>query len=827
MQNQSSKKKYKPLPKKFRIREAINVLCVCLGFFLLISFLTFNKSDPSWSNTSFLYNVENSTGVLGAFLSDFILYLFGAFGYLIPVCLILLPFLNGVNYEVGYTQVFGLILSVLSICGMFSLMFTNQVIWLPFYYGGVIGEFVSMNMQYLFNFIGAQIVLLGIGLAGVVLFSGLSVSYIYGLGKDFSQRLYQVILKLIHILKSRFAPKNILNENKRLDSDYENYPNGKIENKSNFKLFTENFIVNKFLKKDDKDISSEDKDTPNKKEDENKVDDNFTNKFENNFDIIENEQDKLSSVKNKNNNFDFFESDTSTDKVDILNKIPTQEYSDNQLKDDDTAFKSKLYDEIDVNQNDMIDSNLLSENEIVETKKSVDKLPSINFLKPIVNNVTNKFSEEEFAFMASLIQEKLKDFGIDVSINSYLTGPVVTRFELDLAPGLKASKITSLSKDLARSLSQTSVRIVEVIPGKSCVGLEVPNPKREIVSLYDVFNSNEFKNSTAKLGIALGKDISGKPIIADIAKMPHLLVAGTTGSGKSVGVNTMLLSLLYRYSYEDVKFILVDPKMLELSVYEGIPHLLTPVVTDMKEAASALKWCVAEMERRYQLMSEFGVRNIAGFNQVIKNKSEKLPYIVIVIDEFADMIMVVGKKVEQLIARIAQKARAAGIHMILATQRPSVDVITGLIKSNIPTRLSFQVSSRIDSRTILDQQGAENLLGNGDLLFLPPGLGAPLRVHGAFVSDEEVNAVTNYLRTVAKPNYIENISISSSLDDNKDVDELYQDALEFVREAQKVSISSIQRKFRIGYNRAASIVDTMEESGVVSPMESNGQRELL
>jgi S-DNA-T family DNA segregation ATPase FtsK/SpoIIIE len=437
---------------------------------------------------------------------------------------------------------------------------------------------------------------------------------------------------------------------------------------------------------------------------------------------------------------------------------------------------------------------------------------------------------------------------------------VITRFELRLAAGVKVSRISSLSKDLARGLSVTSVRIVEVIEGKSVIGLEIPNQEREMVSLRDLLISDEFERAKSKLSIAMGKDISGKPVVADLGKMPHALVAGTTGSGKSVAINTMILSLLYKSKPEDVRLIMIDPKMLELSVYEGIPHLLTPVVTDMKDAQNALRWAVAEMERRYKLMSKVGVRNLAGYNITIKEAEAKgqsirdplfrpetpidledypilttLPSIVIVIDELADMMMVVGKKVEELIARLAQKARAAGIHLILATQRPSVDVLTGLIKANVPTRISFQVSSRIDSRTIIDQGGAETLLGNGDMLFLPSGTSIPLRAHGAFVDDHEVHRVVEFLKKTGPTNYLDEITqerndygdIALAEGEGGETDTLYDEAVAFVTDSRKASISSVQRRFKIGYNRAARIIEEMENAGVVSPAETNGSREVL
>ncbi|MDE0693674.1 MAG: DNA translocase FtsK 4TM domain-containing protein [Gammaproteobacteria bacterium] len=471
------------------------------------------------------------------------------------------------------------------------------------------------------------------------------------------------------------------------------------------------------------------------------------------------------------------------------------------------------------------------------------------------------FSREARDRMSDLLVRKLKDFRVEASVKDVLPGPVVTRFELDLAPGVKVSRITGLAKDLARSLAVTSVRIVEVIPGKSLIGIEVPNADREMVRLRDVLDSPKFTGAAAPLTLALGKDIAGEPMMADIARMPHLLVAGTTGSGKSVGINAMLVSMLYKCRPEDLRLILVDPKMLELAVYEGIPHLLTPVVTDMKDAAAALNWCVGEMERRYRLMAGLGVRNLAGFNgRIIEARQagetvpdptlpaedaanapelEPLPLIVVVIDEFADMMMIVGKKVDQLIARIAQKARAAGIHLILATQRPSVDVITGLIKANIPARIGFQVSSKIDSRTILDQGGAEQLLGYGDMLFLPPGTSVPTRVHGAFVSDDEVHRVVADWKRRGRPEYLDDVLaggvpdfdgggvVAAVPDDVENSDALYDEAVAFVLESRRASISSVQRKFRIGYNRSARLIEAMEQAGVVSAMNSNGGREVL
>ncbi len=486
-------------------------------------------------------------------------------------------------------------------------------------------------------------------------------------------------------------------------------------------------------------------------------------------------------------------------------------------------------------------------------------LPALSLLDEPRASVIG-YSAEALEAMSRQVELKLKDFGIEAQVTAVLPGPVITRFELMPAPGVKASRITNLAKDLARSLSTISVRVVEVIPGKSVVGLEIPNERREVVSLSEILKSREYEESESRLTLALGKDIAGKPSVVDLARMPHLLVAGTTGSGKSVALNAMILSLLYKATANDVRLIMIDPKMLELSVYEGIPGLLAPVVTDMKEAANALRWCVGEMERRYKLMAALGVRNIGGYNRKVqdaiedgapiidplfKRKAEgetaqplgTLPYIVVIVDELADMMMTVGKKVEELIARLAQKARAAGIHLILATQRPSVDVITGLIKANIPSRIAFQVSSRVDSRTILDQMGAENLLGHGDMLYLPPGTGLPQRVHGAFVSDQEVHRVVEELRKLGAPEYIDAIVNAPSDDiggagfDEEDSggeqDELYDQAVKIVTETRRASISGVQRRLKIGYNRAARIMEDMERAGVVGELQSNGMREVL
>ena len=494
-----------------------------------------------------------------------------------------------------------------------------------------------------------------------------------------------------------------------------------------------------------------------------------------------------------------------------------------------------------------------------------DSLPPLDVLDDPHDQLPG-YSEDALKALSKQVELKLADFGVQVDVVAVHPGPIITRFELQPAPGVKSAQIMNLAKDLARGLSIVSVRVVEVIPGKSTIGLEIPNTNRQMVFLSEILRSEVYDKSTSPLTLSLGKSISGRPIVANLAKMPHLLVAGTTGSGKSVALNAMILSLLYKAGPDQVRLVMIDPKMLELSIYAGIPHLLAPVVTDMKEAANALRWCVAEMERRYRLMSAEGVRNLAGFNKKVREAKEAgtplkdplfrpdemnpeeeppdlehLPYIVVIVDELADMMMILGKKIDELIARLAQKARASGIHLILATQRPSVDVITGLIKANIPTRIAFQVSSRVDSRTILDQMGAEQLLGHGDMLYMPPGTSIPERVHGAFVDDHEVHAVVDYLKSLGEPDYVDEILEETQMTTDgmtinasgipketpSDVDELYDQAVAWVTQSRKASISSVQRHLRVGYNRAARIIEEMEESGVVSRPEHNGMREVL
>ena len=572
--------------------------------------------------------------------------------------------------------------------------------------------------------------------------------------------------------------------------------------------------------------------------------------FENVFSVLE----KLFSafLKGLKNIIKNISNHTDKKNINITNKnLPKTPIK----KSLETKSVPKTQSVINLKSDKSSEENKLSDTNKIEDDTPITKMPSTELLDRALDD-GESLSKEDLESLSELLEIKLDEFGIEAEVVSVLPGPVVTRFEIQPAPGTKANKITNIAQDIARSLAVSSVRVVEVIEGKSVVGIEIPNTNRKMVRLKEILASSAFENSKSHLSLALGKDIAGKAVVVNLEKMPHLLVAGTTGSGKSVGINAMLLSLLFKSDPEDVRLILIDPKMLELSVYDGIPHLLTPVITDMSDAANGLRWCVAEMDRRYKLMSAMGVRNLASFNSAIKEASDKgesiqnplkeneeefleeLPSIVVVVDEFADMMMLVGKKVEHLIARIAQKARAAGIHLILATQRPSVDVITGLIKANIPTRISFQVSTKIDSRTVLDQGGAEQLLGYGDMLYLPAGQGVPARVHGAFVGDDEVHRVVDDWKKRGKPDYVDEITSdlqdtgpipgwSNASGSGEEDDELYDEAVNFVIESRRASISAVQRKLRIGYNRAARLIESMEAAGLVSEMSSNGSREVL
>ena len=751
--------------KPIRGLREIGILSFFTGaLFLLLALFTFNTGDAAWTHSSELTTITNCCGVLGAWIADVMLSLFGLSAYLFPLIItwhgylvFAEPRFNEEKLSLSLRSLGSLAL-IVSSAALSYLYIYRVAVQLPGTTGGYLGQEIGDKTLVLFGNSGATLFLIMLFLSGLTLTTNLSwLSLIDAIGR-YCVLFYQ-------------------------------------------------FIAYGF-------------------------------------------------------NYSGHRRSTVTVQIDdeIYQPTAIQKQPNNPKKDSIKSTPSITLPQVEEN----VESNFKTTTNQAPPKyiASEGVLPSLALLDERDTRVVG-YSETELEEMSRLVEAILADFNVAVTVVGFYPGPVITRFELQPAAGVKVSRISTLSKDLARALSVTSVRIVEIIPGKSVVGLEIPNRAREMVTLRELLVSPNFVNAKSMLTLAMGKDIAGAPMVADLGKMPHALVAGTTGSGKSVAINTMILSLLYKATPEEVRMIMIDPKMLELSVYEGIPHLLTPVVTDMKEASNALRWAVAEMERRYKLMSKMGVRNLAGFNQLIDDAAArgetirdpmyqilnpfedgesfpvltKLPSIVIVIDELADMMMIVGKKVEELIARLAQKARAAGIHLILATQRPSVDVLTGLIKANVPTRISFQVSSRIDSRTILDQGGAETLLGNGDMLFLPSGTSIPIRAHGAFVDDHEVHRVVEFLKQTAPPNYLEDITRDSSESNdgyspsgdssNSESDALYDEAVQFVTETRKASISSVQRRFKVGYNRAATMIEAMEAAGVVSSAESNGSRVVL
>ncbi|PCI61737.1 MAG: cell division protein FtsK [Gammaproteobacteria bacterium] len=803
------------------------------AFYMMLALFSFNKADPGWSQTGYQLPIRNLGGSVGAYIADLLLSLFGVVAYSIPFVIAITGWLlfqkfhrlMQLDYLTLGLKVIGFILLYLGLTSLASMNF-NDIFY--FSAGGILGDVLSSNFLPFFSFVGSTLLFLAFVCSGFVLLTGLSLLKAIDLLGEYTIKIVQFLITLPAIIKDKFSTA-VIEEND--ESSNEKTP---IDFEGGLKKAQANKKTNKKVQ----DVATEQPEI----------------------------EQAFNDIKLPLSDQEFFANKAEpfveiNDLIGERIEINVQE----QVSDDEIAAafanveKITVADDVEptpvlVNNID----NLLSSDESVFDK--YQGMPSIDLLdRP--DKSENPVTQAELDQTSRLVEAKLLDFGVQVKVVAVYPGPVITRFELELAPGVKVSKISNLSKDLARSLSAISVRVVEVIPGKSVIGLELPNKYREIVRLSEVIACDEFKNSSSPLTIVLGADIAGEPVVVDLGKMPHLLVAGTTGSGKSVGVNAMIVSLLYKSTPEDVRLIMIDPKMLELSVYEGIPHLLTEVVTDMKEAANSLRWCVGEMERRYKLMSSLGVRNLKGYNKKVlaaiaageplidplwhpsdnmdqsAPELEKLPSIVVIIDEFADMMVTVGKKVEELIARIAQKARAAGIHLVLATQRPSVDVITGLIKANIPTRMAFQVSSGLNSRTILDQQGAEQLLGQGDMLYLPPGSGVPTRVHGAFVDDHEVHAVVKDWKERGEPNYIEEIrSGESDLDillpgeqaeGDEELDTLYDEAVAFVTSGRRVSISSIQRKFRIGYNRSARIVEDMENQGVVSPPGNNGAREVL
>jgi len=820
-----------------RLLETGLIISTFAAIFILCALISFDPADPSWSQTGEFRNVKNITGTAGAWVADILLLTFGWLAYLVPAAIQLFGYLLfkqphrilQLDYTTLALRIIGLALFVTSATAISSINFDDIY---NFSSGGVVGDVIATAMMPAFNFTGTSILLLCFFFAGLTLLTGVSwVDFVDYLG-DLMVRLYRFITSYIKgwINRERIAANtNNDNADAQFNDDLTEQLEAPVEAKNNAPQKAINKPQTPFA--------------------EPQISDDYS------------PFDELDDILDQEIGFSAID-DEPMDTAAALNALDQSQVVEPEKPVTTVVSPARPMPKAKPAYQPPPTAKEKFE-QLLDQEPPPGPLPSLDLLdRP--DKAKNPISQEELDVVSRLVETKLLDFNVQATVVGVYPGPVVTRFELDLAPGIKVSKITGLSKDLARSLSAISVRVVEVIPGKTYIGIELPNKHREIVRLSEVINAPKFEQNPSPLTMVLGKDIAGQPVCADLGKMPHLLVAGTTGSGKSVGVNVMILSLLYKSGPDDVRMIMIDPKMLELSVYEGIPHLLCEVVTDMKEAANALRWCVGEMERRYKLMSALGVRNLKGYNQKVLEAKEagypildplfkdtdgmkegpdeldKLPSIVVVIDEFADMMMIVGKKVEELIARIAQKARAAGIHLILATQRPSVDVITGLIKANVPSRIGFQVSSKIDSRTVLDQGGAEQLLGHGDMLYLPGGKSVPERVHGAFVSDEEVHRVCDDWRKRGEPNYLDEIldggsdlnapmpgmeSAGGGGDDENDP--LYDEAVAYVTQSRRASISSVQRKLKIGYNRAARLVEAMEMAGVVSEAGHNGQREVL
>ncbi|MBT2341047.1 MULTISPECIES: DNA translocase FtsK [Pseudomonas] len=774
----------------YRLKEGALIAIGALCLFLMMALLTYGKDDPGWSHNSKIDDVQNFGGPAGSYSADILFMVLGYFAYIFPLLLAIKAYqIFRQRHEPwewsGWLfswRLIGLVFLVLSGAALAHIHF-HAPTGLPAGAGGALGESLGDLAKNALNIQGSTLLFIALFLFGLTVFTDLSWFKVM----DVTGKITLDLIELIQGAMNRWWA-------------------ARTERKQ---------LVAQLREVDDRVHEVVAPTVPDKRE-QAKVKER----------LIEREQALSKHM-----------SEREKQVPPVITMAPPK--PPEQSKRVQKEKQAPLF----------VDS-------AVE-----GTLPPISILDPAEKKQLN-YSPESLAAVGHLLEIKLKEFGVEVSVDSIHPGPVITRYEIQPAAGVKVSRIANLAKDLARSLAVTSVRVVEVIPGKTTVGIEIPNEDRQIVRFSEVLSTPEYDNHKSPVTLALGHDIGGKPVITDLAKMPHLLVAGTTGSGKSVGVNAMILSILFKSGPEDAKLIMIDPKMLELSIYEGIPHLLCPVVTDMKDAANALRWSVAEMERRYKLMAKMGVRNLSGFNAKVKEAEEagtplsdplyhrenihdeapllhKLPTIVVVVDEFADMMMIVGKKVEELIARIAQKARAAGIHLILATQRPSVDVITGLIKANIPTRMAFQVSSKIDSRTIIDQGGAEQLLGHGDMLYMPPGTSLPIRVHGAFVSDDEVHRVVEAWKLRGAPEYNDDIlngveeagsgfeGSSGGGDDDAETDALYDEAVQFVLESRRASISAVQRKLKIGYNRAARMIEAMEMAGVVTAMNTNGSREVL
>ena len=815
------------------LREIILVGYFSVALYILICLITFHLDDAGWTHTGTGQQIHNSGGAVGAWLSDFMLSFLGLSSYLIPGMLIYQGWYfyqtendEDMNWTIPLRWL-GLIITITASTTLIYLHFWDLGNELPNSAGGILGKELGNSFADAFGLTGATILLLATFASAITLLTSISwLSTIDAIG--------------------RYALIGFQAINHQFSQSFNSEPLQSTPTKKTSPNPGDDYFTALAPPEYQLEIPK----NPHPPEDDNSTlkiptmdEDNVKSILKDNFN-----DDELTSFQPEEA-LDFSEPNDPFSKQ--ANTSSTNELLLNQQEQPTQAEPTNVIKSVDNRQEKTRPSRKLL------PKGTIPPLDELDSHRSRVRGYTKQNLED----MADKVEQILGEFGVKSTVKEVHPGPVITRFELDLAPGTKASRVTNLSKDLARAMLVQSVRVVEVIPGKPVIGLEIPNSEREMVTLKDILSSDQYQQESSPVTMALGKDISGLPVVADLAKMPHLLVAGTTGSGKSVAINAIILSLLYKATPEQVRMIMVDPKMLELSVYEDIPHLLTPVVTDMNLASQSLNWCVAEMERRYKLMSMLGVRNLSGFNQKVNdaiaagtpikdplfepvegiNDSsetpilESLPVIVIIIDELADMMMIVGKKVEVLIARLAQKARAAGLHLILATQRPSVDVLTGLIKANVPTRISFQVSSKIDSRTILDQGGAEALLGNGDMLYLPPGTSMPIRAHGAFVSDQEVHRVVEFLKRTGRPQYISSIldlelgegSFDGLSETSSDQDALYDQAVYFVTQSRKASISSVQRKFRIGYNRAARIVEEMENTGIISAAETNGSRSVL
>lgn len=811
-----------------RLWEGLLFIVLCASIFLFLALGTYHRSDPGWSHFVTSGHIANAGGRVGAWMADLFLYVFGYLAYLFPLMFAYVCWLFYLHKHRHYEsdaetmilpvlmlRTAGFIIVLVSGCALIDIHVMQSIQAMPFQSGGILGVVIGESMLEIFNNVGATLILFTVFLIGMTLFTGLSwLKTIDAVGAG--------TLWLFNSAKAWVQERDwewfsALGERVGWRRDSDEYEDDEEDEE--------------YDDEDDEYAEDEVDEDDEEDDDEEEEDDD------------EDEYDRPEIIRPPS-------SEEAEEKLSLKSRL--MQLAGRHKVEQAEAPVSTL--EPEASMDEEMDRAMRSSPKYSQA----NILPKVALLDKLNVDSSHRLSVDDLEARSEEVEERLADFGVEATVVAVHPGPVVTRYEIDLAAGTKVSKITNLAKDLARSLSVMSVRIVEVIPGKSVIGIELPNDYREMVGLREIISSSAYQKASSPLTIALGKDIAGHPVIADLAKMPHLLVAGTTGSGKSVSLNAMLLSLLYKSSPDQLRLIMIDPKMLELSIYDGIPHLLTPVVTDMKDAATALRWCVVEMERRYRLMAALGVRNIAGYNAKVKQAQDKgepildpisgvsepeplqeLPYITVIADEFADMMVVVGKKVETLIARLAQKARAAGVHLIFATQRPSVDVITGLIKANIPARIAFQVSQKVDSRTILDQSGAEQLLGNGDMLYLPPGCALPIRVHGAFVSDDEVHRVVASLKEQGEPVYQEDIlseaatidpsgyTEAASGENDAERDEYYDQAVAFVTKTRRVSISGVQRRFKIGYNRAARIVEAMESAGVVSTMEGNGSREVL